>query len=100
VNVEAFAEGFLQRLDIGDFGEQPQLDLRIVGGDELVTVDGDEGTADLAALLGADRNVLQVRLGRGEAPGGGGGERIAGVDAMGLRIDVTRQGVGVGRFEL
>jgi hypothetical protein len=64
VNVEALAEGFLQRLDAGDLGEQPQFDLRIIGGDELVAVDGDEGAADLAALLGTDRNVLQVRLGR------------------------------------
>ena len=36
MNVEALAEGFLQRLDVGDLGKQPQLDLRIVGGDELV----------------------------------------------------------------
>ena len=61
---------------------------------------GDEGAADLAAFLGADRDVLQVRLGGGEAAGGGGGERVAGVHPLGLRIDVVRQRVGIGRAQL
>src|SRR5262249_16804294 len=65
-----------------------------------MAVDRDEGAADLAALLGADRNVLQVRLGRGEAPRGGGGKGGAGGGAVGLRVGVAWQGVGVGRFEL
>ena len=53
----------LQRRDVGDLGEQPQLDLRIVGRDQLVARRRHEGAADLAAFLGADRDVLQVRLG-------------------------------------
>ena len=36
VDVEAVAERLAQRRDVGDLGEQPQLDLRVVGGDELV----------------------------------------------------------------
>jgi len=58
VNVEALAERLLQRLDAGDLGQEPQLDLGIIGGDELVSVGRDEGAPDLSALLGADRNVL------------------------------------------
>ena len=61
---------------------------------------GDEGAADLAAFLGADRDVLQVRLGRRQPAGGGRGERVAGVHALGVRIDVVRQRVGVGRAQL
>ena len=83
VNVEAVAEGFPQRLDVGDLGQQPQLDLRIVGGDELVAGRRDEGAADLAAFLGADRDVLQIGLGRGQPPGRRRGERVAGVHAVG-----------------
>ncbi len=94
------AEGLLERLDIGDLGQEPQLDLRIVGGNELRARRGDEGAPDLAALLGADRDVLQVRLGGGEAAGRGRGERIEGVHPMGAGIDVFRQRVGIGRPEL
>ena len=56
--------------------------------------------ADLAALRGADRDVLQVRLGRGQPAGRGRGQRIGGVDAPGLGMDVAGQRVGVGRFQL
>ncbi len=58
MNVETFAKSLFQRLDAGDLRKQPQLDLRVVGGDELVALGGNEGAANLAALLGADRNVL------------------------------------------
>ena len=57
-------------------GQHAQLDLAVVGGDELVPAFGDEGRADLAALLGADRNVLQVGIGRGEAARRGGREGV------------------------
>ena len=36
MDVDAVAERLPQRRHVGDLGEQPQLDLRIVGGDELV----------------------------------------------------------------
>ena len=72
--------------NVGDVGEQPQLDLRIVGRHQLVAGRGDEGAADLAAVLGAHRNVLQVRLGRRQPAGRGRGQRVGGVDAVGLRI--------------
>ena len=77
-----------------------QLDLAVVGRDQLAALRRDEGAADLAPFLGADRNVLQVRLGRRQAPGRGRGERVGRVDAAGRGIDEARQRVGVGRLEL
>ena len=77
-----------------------QLDLAIVGRDELAPFGRDEGASDLAPLLGADRNVLQVGLGRRQAPSGRRGERVGRVNAASRRIDEARQRVGVGRLEL
>ena len=59
---------------------------------------GDEGAADLAAFLGADRDVLQVRLGRREPAGRRRRQRVVRVHALGRRVDVARQRVGVGRL--
>ena len=42
MDVEALAEGVPQLRDIGDLGQEPQLDLRVVGGHELVAGRGDE----------------------------------------------------------
>src|SRR5260221_13630139 len=61
---------------------------------------GDEGAADLAALLGADWDVLHVGLGRGEATRRGRGELEAGMDAAGLGLDLVDQRVGIGALEL
>ncbi len=77
-----------------------QLDLAVVGRDELASLRRDEGAPDLAPLLGADRNVLQVGLRRRQAPGRRRSERVGRVDAAGRGIDEARQRVGVGRFEL
>jgi hypothetical protein len=41
----------------------PQLDLRIVGGDQAVIRRRDEGLPDAAAFGLADRNVLQIGIG-------------------------------------
>ena len=62
VDVEAVREGALQLRDVADVGQQPQLDLAVVGADQHVARLGDEGLADLAALLGAHRDVLQVGI--------------------------------------
>ena len=56
-------EGALQLRDVADMGQQAQLDLAVVSADQEMTRLGDEGGADLAAFLGADRNVLQVGIG-------------------------------------
>ena len=62
--------------------------------------DGHESAPDLAAFFGAHRNVLQVRLGGGEAPGWRCGKRVGCVQAVRLRIDVAGQRVRIGRAQL
>src|SRR6185437_2773439 len=60
----------------------------------------DEGVADLAADLGADRDVLQVRVVRRQPPSLRSGQAEAGVDPSGLGIDLLLKRVGVGALEL
>jgi hypothetical protein len=91
VNVGAVAEGLLERGDAGDMGEQAQLDLRIVGRDQFVSRLGDESLADLAAFLGADRDVLQIGIVRREPPGRGHRHAVAGMHPAGLGIDLGLQ---------
>ena len=100
MDVETFGEGLLQLRNVCNMGEHAQLDLRIVGRDQLHAVVGDEGGADFATFLGADRDVLQIRIGRGEASRRRRGQRVARVDAARAGVDVFRQRVGVGRPEL
>ncbi len=100
MDVEPFGEGVFQLRDVGHVGQHAQLDLAVVGGDQLHARLGDEGRADLAAFPGADRDVLQVGFGRGQAPRGGRGKRVAGMDAAGFGVDVLRQRVRVGALEL
>src|SRR3546814_2660372 len=56
----------------------------------------DEGLADAAAVLAADRDVLQVGIARRQAPGRRARLVVAGVHAAGVGIDHLRQLVGVG----
>ena len=77
-----------------------QLDLRVVGRDDARTRRRDEGLADAPALFGADRDVLQVRVGAGEPPGDRHGLGIVGVHAPRGRVDRARQLVGVGALQL
>ena len=90
----------MSELDAGDVGEDAKLDLRIVGGQQHVTRSGDEGAADAAALLGADRDVLQVGVVGGEPPGVRGGHGKGRVHAPGCGVDVLDQRVRVGALEL
>ena len=80
--------------------EDAELDLAVVGRDDPFARRRHEGRADFSALFRADRDVLQVRFGRGQAPRGGGGELVGGVDAARLRVEVSGQGVRIGRLEL
>ena len=73
VDVLAALERLAQLRLAGDVREDPQLDLRVVGREQLVPRLGDERGADLAAELGADRDRLQVRVRRREAAGRGDG---------------------------
>ena len=81
-------------------GQDAQLHLGVVCGEQDGPFGRHEGLADANALLGADRDVLHVRIRRGEAAGGGAGLVEGGVDAAGRRVDQRRQRVDVGVLEL
>ena len=56
-----------------EVGEDPQLDLRVVGGEQDATGRRDERGSNPTTLFGADRDVLQIGVGGREPAGGGGG---------------------------
>src|SRR5271165_973670 len=95
VDVVAAAVGFDQQRVGGEVGEQAELDLRVVGGEEQVAGFGDEGGANLAAQLGADGNVLQVGIDGGEASGGRAGHVEGGVQTTRARVQQRGQRVYV-----
>ena len=101
VNVLTRLEGLDHRGISAERSHHPQLDLRIVGGkDHKIRAARHESAPDLASLLGTDRNVLQVRIVRGEAAGRGE-ELVEGrVDAPGAGKDGFGEGVDVGAFQL
>ena len=76
MNVDAVAKRLFQRRNIGDMGQHAQFDLAVIEADQPVTGRGDERLADAAAFLGPDRDVLQVRIGRGQPPGLRPGNRV------------------------
>ena len=99
MDVEPFGEGLAQLRDVGDMGEHAQFDLAVIGADQFRALGRDEGGADAPALLGPDRYVLQIGIGRGEPPGRGRGERIGGVDAPRIWIDEGGERVCIGRAQ-
>ena len=100
VDVVAAAERLDERFVLGQVGEHPQFDLRIVGRDQHVARLGDERAADLAAELGLDRNVLKIRIAAAQAPGRRHRLVEARVHAAGFRVHELRQRVDVGAFQL
>ena len=100
VDVLAIEEGLAQGFHLRDVGGQAQLDLAVIDRQQAVAVLGHEGAADLASLLGADRDVLQIGIGGGQASGRGHGLAERGVHAPGLGVDLLLQRVGVGALEL
>ena len=99
MDVLAAQEDLLQRGLVGDVGEHAQLDLRVVGRDQHVPGRGLEAAADLAPELGAHRDVLHVRVRRGEAARRRGGLHERRVDPR-LGVDHLRQHVEVRLGEL
>ncbi len=81
-------------------GEHAQLDLVVVGRQQAPPRLRDEGGAQRSSELGADRNVLQVRV-YARQPAGCRRHLVEGrVDAAGLGIDQLGQRVEVGVLEL
>ncbi len=100
VHVLALAEGAQQAFVLGQVGHDAQLDLRVVGRDDHAARRRDERFADAPPFFRAHRDVLQVRVGRGQPARDGGRLPVGGVDPAGLRIDHLRQLVGIGGLEL
>ena len=96
MDVFAAAEGVDQGRVLREVGEDAQLDLAVVGGQQQVAGLGHEGLADAPALGGADGDVLQVRVGGRDAPGGRHRLVEGGVDAAGLGVHQDGQRVHVG----
>ena len=88
-------------VDIGHVGKDAQLDLAIVGRDELAAFLRDKGGADQSGLR-LVRTGIFCRLGSEEArpPCRGRGHGVGGMDAFCMGIDEGRQGIGIGAFEL
>ena len=99
VDVLAAQEDVAQDLLVGDVGQDPQLDLVVVHAQQDVAGLGDEAGADLAAGLGADRDVLEVRVDAAQAPGRGGRLLERRVQAA-VVADPVRERVEVGLGEL
>ena len=100
MDVLARRERLLERWHVGHMRRQPQFDLAVIGREQHVAGLGDERIADLAAEFGADRDVLQVGIGRTQPPGLRADQAVAGVDAPRRWIDRRLQRLGICRFEL
>ena len=100
VHVFAAPVGVDQGRLVGEEGHEAQLDLRVVGDHQAHAFGGDEAVADLAAELGADGDVLQVRVGARQAPRRGDGLVERGVQPPAARVDARRQRLEVGVDEL
>ena len=100
VDVLPPAEGGQQPLVPGDVGQDAQLHLGVVCCQEPPALLGDEGAADATPLLGADRDVLEVRVAGTEPPRDRPRLVVRGVHPPRLRVDQRGQGVRVGGLQL
>ena len=101
VDVCLALERVAQVLVAAHVGEDPELDLAVVRGDERrVRRAGDERVADPAAERRPDRDVLEVRFGARQAPGRRHRlveqrvEPLVGADQRRQRLDVRRAQLG------
>jgi hypothetical protein len=72
----------------GEVCHDPELNLRIIGGHELISRRGNKGLADAASFLGTHRDVLEIGIGGRKPAGGGHRLMIAGMHSPGTRIDL------------
>ena len=100
VNVFAVAERLFHRLDPGDMRENAQFDLAVVERDQNLALRRDEGFADAAPFFRADRDVLKVRVGRGQPARRRARLQVGRMHPARVRVDVGLERIRVGRFEL
>jgi hypothetical protein len=86
VHVLVRGEDLAQDVLARHMGEHPQLHLVVVRGQQAHALRGDEAAPHGAPDLGADGNVLEIRVDARQAPGGGGHLVERGVNAPGLGI--------------
>src|SRR5438874_8806008 len=100
MNVVAAAEGLGEQPVLGKVRQQPQLDLRVIGGKQHVAELRNECRADLAAKLSTNGNVLQVWIIRRQPAGRGTDLIERGVQALRALIQQHWKRINVGRFQL
>ena len=100
VNVLVLSEGVDQHRVLRKMGQDPQLDLRIVRGEQLAALVGNEGRSNLGAKLRADGDVLQVGIAAGQPPGSGHRLVEGRMNPLGPRIHQAGKGVHVSGLEL
>ena len=100
MDVVAILERLFQRRNIGDMGQNAQLNLAVIQRHDLLAGFRHESLPDPPPLITPHRDILQVGVGRGQPPGDRPGDGIAGVNPPGIGVDMILQGVGIGRFQL
>ncbi len=99
VDVLAGGEGRGEPGVAGEVGDGPQLHLVVVGHQEAPAGRRDERLAEPATLVGADRDVVEVRAVRRQAAGAGDRLAEGGVDPP-VGGDLGGEALAVGRPEL
>ena len=99
MNINAIRERLFELSYIGHVGKHTQLDLAVIRRHQLIALVCDKGSPNLTTIIGANRNVLKIRVRRGKTPGRCRRHSIRSVDPFGVRIDKFRQGIGIGRLQ-
>ena len=100
MHVEIVTERAAQPLVTGQVRHDAQFDLRIVRREQHLAIGWHECLPDFAAFRCPDRDVLQVRVCRGQPPRGGNGLVIGRMDSAGRRSNLFGQFVGVCALQL
>ena len=99
VNIEVLFERVDESRVVREMGEDAQLDLRVVGDQEHAPFVRDERLPDRTALLGPDRDVLQVRLFLRE-PAGRCSHLVEPAPNPAVLVDQAKQCLDVGAAQL
>ena len=99
VNIQAIGKGLPQAFDLGHMGQNTQLDLAIIGTYQNMVRGRNKSRSDAATILGTDRDILQIRVGRRKPPRGRRGQGVRGVNAPSFGMNEAGQRIGIGRFQ-
>ena len=100
VDVPVLEEGLDEGRVVREMGQDPELDLRVVGRKKRRALLRDEGPPEALAELPAGRDILEVGVARGKPSRRGDRLVVGGVDPARLGVDELGQGVGVGGLQL